>query len=207
MDKQPSKEPRPSPTRGYSRRMVLRYLTAAGASVSGLGLLAACGSSAVEVAEEPTVTRIPVEGAPTDVPPDVAANGSPVAEEGGDVAEGATGAATTPAEAAAGGTAGEEHIVEMTDTLVFDPSELTIKVGDTVTWTTVGAAPHTSTADPEQAVDPEFVALPEGAETWDSGMVATGESFSHTFEVPGEYVYFCVPHQTVGMVASLTVTE
>ncbi|HEV2109315.1 MAG TPA: plastocyanin/azurin family copper-binding protein, partial [Thermomicrobiales bacterium] len=192
MDKQTSEEPWLSPKGGYSRRVVLRSLMAAGASASGLGLLVGCGSSAVEVAEEPTVTRIPVEGAPTDVPADFVAGASPVVEEGGEVAE------------AAGG---QEHVVEMTDELVFVPDDLTINVGDTVTWTTVGAAPHTSTADPEQALDPEFVKLPEGAETWDSGLVPTGESFSHTFEVPGEYVYFCTPHQMVGMVASLTVVE
>jgi plastocyanin len=103
--------------------------------------------------------------------------------------------------------AGGNHVVEMNDQLKFDPEDLTIKVGDTVTWVTVGAVPHTSTADPEQAVDPDFVKLPEGAETWDSGIVNTDEEFSRTFEVPGEYVYFCTPHQTAGMVASLTVKE
>lgn len=103
--------------------------------------------------------------------------------------------------------AGANHVVEMNDALKFDPEDLTINVGDTVTWTTVGAAPHTSTADPDQALDSDFVKLPEGAETWDSGIVNSGESWSHTFEVPGEYVYFCTPHQTAGMVASLTVKE
>ncbi len=98
-------------------------------------------------------------------------------------------------------------MVEMTDQLTFVPDDLTINVGDIVTWTTVGAIPHTSTADPEQAVDPDFVKLPKDAETWDSGIVNKGEEFSHTFEVPGEYVYFCTPHQTAGMVASLTVKE
>jgi plastocyanin len=188
-----------------SRRVMMRHLAAAGTAMSGLGLLSACGSSAVEVAEEPTVTRIPVEGAPTDVPADFIAGASPAVEEGEQVAE-----APSDGEAAGdggGGQAGQEHIVEMTDELLFVPDSLTINVGDTVTWTTVGAVPHTSTADPEQALDPDFVKLPEGAEPWDSGIVNTDESWSHTFEVPGEYVYFCDPHQTAGMVASLTVVE
>lgn len=96
----------------------------------------------------------------------------------------------------------------MNDQLHFDPHELAIKVGDVVTWTTVGAIPHTSTADPEKANNPEeHVELPEGAEPWDSGIVNQGESWSRTFDVPGEYVYFCIPHEAAGMVASLTVTE
>ena len=103
---------------------------------------------------------------------------------------------------------GQTHIVEMNDELQFDPDHLTIRVGDTVTWRTVGAVPHTSTCDPEQASNPEeHVQLPEGAETWDSGIVNQDEEFHHTFEVPGEYTYFCIPHEGAGMVASLTVEE
>ena len=100
------------------------------------------------------------------------------------------------------------HVVEMTDELQFDPDHLTIRVGDTVTWVTVGAMPHTSTCDPEKATNPEeHVRLPEGADPWDSGIVPQGEEFSHTFEVPGEYTYFCIPHEAAGMVARLTVEE
>ena len=103
---------------------------------------------------------------------------------------------------------GQEHIVEMNDQLEFVPDDLTIKVGDTVTWVTVGAIPHTSTCDPEKANNPEdHVQLPEGAETWDSGIVNQDEEFSHTFEVPGGYTYFCIPHEAAGMIASLTVEE
>ena len=120
---------------------------------------------------------------------------------------GASRMASPGASPAASPAAGGTHVVEMTDQLMFVPDDLTINVGETVTWITIGAIPHTSTADPEQAVDPDFIQLPEGAETWDSGIVNTDEEFSHTFEVPGEYVYFCTPHQKTGMVASLTVKE
>jgi plastocyanin len=106
---------------------------------------------------------------------------------------------------------GQTHIVEMTDKLQglqFDPDHLTIRVGDTVTWRNVSATSHTSTCDPEKANNPEeHVQLPEGAETWDSGLLNTDEEFSHTFEVPGEYTYFCIPHEAADMVASLTVEE
>jgi len=134
------------------------------------------------------------------------------ADHGATPAAGTPGATpgATPAAATPGATpaAAATHLVEMTDELKFVPTELTINVGDTVTWRTVGAAPHTSTCDPDKANDPEeHVQLPEGAETWDSGFVNTDEEFSHTFEVPGGYTYFCIPHEAVGMVASLTVLE
>lgn len=103
---------------------------------------------------------------------------------------------------------GQTHTVEMNEQLVFDPDSLTISVGDTVTWVTVGTIPHTSTCDPELAANPEeSVQLPEGAETWDSGTVNEGEEFSHTFDVAGEYTYFCIPHEAAGMIATLTVEE
>jgi plastocyanin len=92
--------------------------------------------------------------------------------------------------------------------LQFNPDHLTIRVGDTVTWRNVSATSHTSTCDPEKATNPEeHVQLPEGAETWDSGLLGRGEEFQHTFEVPGEYTYFCIPHEAAGMVAGLTVEE
>jgi len=123
---------------------------------------------------------------------------------------GATPGATPAAAATPGATpaAAATHLIEMTDELKFDPAELTLKVGDTVTWRTVGAAPHTSTCDPDEANNPEeHVQLPEGAETWNSGFVNTDEEFSRTFDVPGEYTYFCIPHEAAGMIGYLTVKE
>lgn len=61
------------------------------------------------------------------------------------------------------------------------------------------------TADPAQAADPSHVALPEGAETFDSGFIEADGSYSRTFDVAGEYRYFCIPHEGAGMVATLTV--
>lgn len=99
------------------------------------------------------------------------------------------------------------YVVEMSGQMRFVPDTLTIKVGETVTWITRGAIPHTTTADPAKAREPAYVRLPEGAEPWDSGLLTSGESWSRTFDVPGEYAYFCLPHQSAGMLATLTVTE
>jgi Plastocyanin len=43
----------------------------------------------------------------------------------------------------------------------------------------------------------------EGHETLENA----GFTYSHTFETLGEYEYFCQPHQTTGMVASIEVVE
>jgi hypothetical protein len=43
---------------------------------------------------------------------------------------------------------------------------------------------------------------------WDSGMIegGSGGTFSFTFEEPGTYDYFCIPHESLGMIGSVTVT-
>ncbi|QLG64062.1 plastocyanin/azurin family copper-binding protein [Halorarum salinum] len=35
--------------------------------------------------------------------------------------------------------------------------------------------------------------------------MAGGETYEHTFEVEGEYGYFCIPHEGAGMVGTVTV--
>ncbi len=98
-------------------------------------------------------------------------------------------------------------VIGMTDELRFDPEEVTVRVGDTVTWRNTSSVDHTATDDPSKAQDPANALLPEGAEPWDSGNIEPGAEWSHTFDVPGEYTYFCIPHEAAGMVARLTVVE
>lgn len=107
-----------------------------------------------------------------------------------------------------GATADARNVtVEMNDELKFVPDKLTVKVGDAVTWRNVGTIPHTATDDPGKAFDPVHAKLPPGAQPWDSGIVEGGKSWSYAFAMPGEYTYFCIPHEAAGMVASITVTE
>ena len=98
-------------------------------------------------------------------------------------------------------------VIGMTDDLSFDPEEVTIRVGETVTWRNTSSVDHTATDDPSKAQDAANAVLPEGAEPWDSGTIEPGAEWSHTFDVPGEYTYFCIPHEAAGMVARLTVEE
>lgn len=99
----------------------------------------------------------------------------------------------------------------------FLPDSLEVEVGETVTWGNNGSRGHTVTAYDE--------ALPEGAaffasggyetteaarENWadnGGGNVKPGETFEHTFEVPGEHHYFCIPHEQGGMTGVVVVTE
>lgn len=98
-------------------------------------------------------------------------------------------------------------VVEMTNDLEYVPSSVTIRAGETVEWHNVGTVAHTVTADPEQAQDRSHVELPDRAETFNSGMIADGDTFSHTFEVPGRYAYFCIPHEAAGMLGEVIVEE
>ncbi len=98
-------------------------------------------------------------------------------------------------------------VIGMNDQMQFAPANLTIRAGQTVTWRNAGAMVHTSTCDPATAQRPEHAVLPDGAAPWDSGLIRKGESWSHTFDVAGEYAYFCTPHEAGGMIGSLTVQE
>ncbi len=86
----------------------------------------------------------------------------------------------------------EEVTVRMEDNF-FAPANITVEPGTTVTWVHSGNNPHTTTS---------YDGL------WDSGLIegGSGGTFSFTFEEPGTYDYFCIPHEDLGMVGSVTVT-
>ena len=101
----------------------------------------------------------------------------------------------------------EGPVVEMNDALKFIPETLTVKTGDTVTWRNTGKMVHTVTDDPMKARNEASTRLPEGVQPWDSGNITRGQSWSRRFDVPGEYTYFCIPHELAGMVATIVVEE
>jgi plastocyanin len=49
-------------------------------------------------------------------------------------------------------------------------------------------------------------ALPSGAQAWNSGDINPGQTFTHTFDTPGTYKYFCIPHEVAGMTGTIVVT-
>ena len=101
--------------------------------------------------------------------------------------------------------AGNVIAVELSDDLRFAPTEITIKAGDTVEWRNIGSVGHTVTADPGRAPGSKNIALPAGAETFDSGWVKGGQLFRYTFSKPGVYRYICLPHEGAGMLGTVIV--
>jgi plastocyanin/glucose/arabinose dehydrogenase len=75
----------------------------------------------------------------------------------------------------------------------FQPADLTVAAGTNVTWTNTDSVAHTVTWDDKSV---------------DSGLFGQGETFSHTFDTPGTYGYYCIPHGSpgAGMHGSVTVT-
>ena len=80
---------------------------------------------------------------------------------------------TSPESSAGAGDAVE--IVEF----VFEPEEITVPAGTTVTFTNQDKAPHTATAD-----DSSF----------DTEELGQGDSAEETFDEPGTYSYYCRFH-------------
>lgn len=67
------------------------------------------------------------------------------------------------------------------DATSFSPASLTIRPGDTVKWVNKDVIPHTATA--------------KGG--FDSGTIAAGASWRHTFKTKGALPYVCTFHPTM----------
>ena len=81
----------------------------------------------------------------------------------------------------------------------YNPNPIEIKVGETVTWINNDSSPHTVTSSSSSNDDDSSI-------TFDSGVLRRGETFSFTFDMEGEYPYFCTLHPnmvgTVVVIAS-----
>lgn len=79
--------------------------------------------------------------------------------------------------------------------LAFVPETNVVQSGDTVTWTNEDDVPHTVTAG----------ARDNPSDTFDSGEIAPGDTFTFTFEEAGTYDYFCSLHP--GMSGTVVVEQ
>ena len=101
---------------------------------------------------------------------------------------------------------GPTAIVKMSDDApMYQPDSIIIRVGQTVEWRNAGAVSHSVVDDPTKAEKPDDVAVPVGAKTFESGNVMPGGKFSHTFEKPGTYRYFCRSHEVDAMIGEIIV--
>ena len=71
--------------------------------------------------------------------------------------------------------------------IAFDPEEITITAGESVTWINKDLViPHTATSGNPGDADLGSV--------FKSALLSTDQSFTHTFETAGEFVYYCEVH-------------
>ena len=76
-----------------------------------------------------------------------------------------------------GGAGGAEVSMEG---IAFQPAEVTVSVGDTVTWTNNDSVGHDVTADSFNSGEP--------------GDMGSGDTFDHTFQEAGTFDYVCSVH-------------
>jgi plastocyanin len=83
-----------------------------------------------------------------------------------------------------------DHTVNIVG-LTFEPAEITVAVGDTVTWEVTESigAPHSVTSGTPDDPDKGSV-FDSGAE----GLIEVGETFEFTFDSAGTYAYYCTVH-------------
>ena len=132
-----------------------------------LALATACGAAPSQNAPTAAVTTAPVA---TTVPAAATATTAPTPTP-----------TATPANA----------LIEMGDHF-FAPAQITVKVGATVTWKSVGQSTHDLAAR-----DGSFAL----------GAMTFGQTFSFTFTKAGRYPYVCMQHEGDGMLGEVTVVD
>jgi plastocyanin len=65
----------------------------------------------------------------------------------------------------------------------YMPNPVVVPVGTTITWVNGDPVAHNVTADDR---------------AWESGLLSRDESWSWTFDAPGVFGYYCLPHGTPG---------
>ncbi|WP_266075440.1 plastocyanin/azurin family copper-binding protein [Haladaptatus caseinilyticus] len=111
------------------------------------------------------------------------------------------------------GSGQEQRVIEMTDSLVFDPDAVTVAPGTTVVWENTGSVGHSVTAYEDEIpgnaayfASGGFDSEQAARDAYPEGEIGGGESFERTLDVEGVYEYFCIPHESAGMVGSIEVS-
>jgi plastocyanin len=193
-------------TRTWNRRQFLRHAMVYGAGLPIL-LMTGCGGSSAS--KLPSTSATGLAATPSTVGMAPMAGMSPAATFEIDTATPTTlsgtqasptvaNRATAPTSVAPRGTPEsatvEIKIIEPSldyNTWGYDPQDLKVSAGTTVTWVNTGGASHTVTTD-------------DGT-SFDSGPIAPDSNFSHTMNSVGVFPYYCSLHPW--MKATVTVTE
>lgn len=112
----------------------------------------------------------------------------------------------------------DDYDIGMSSSAFLKP-EYEVAVGETVVWGNTSSRAHSVTAYEAEIPDGAayfasggFESESDARDAWfeqkgrSGGKIFTGETYEHTFEVPGRYRYFCIPHEAP-MKGTITVTE
>jgi plastocyanin len=91
-------------------------------------------------------------------------------------------AQSAPAPASGASTPAGETVTVRIDGMRFDPQNITVKPGTTVTWVHGSQMPHTISGN---------------ADGMRSGTLYNGQKYSHTFSATGSYSYVCDLHPSM----------
>ncbi|WP_049903109.1 plastocyanin/azurin family copper-binding protein [Halococcus agarilyticus] len=110
-----------------------------------------------------------------------------------------------------------DYDIGMSSSAFLQPENFEPQVGESVVWRNTGSRTHTVTAYESQIPDEATFFASGGFEGTDAardawlqgggGGIGSGETFEVTFDVPGTYDYFCIPHERGGMRNEFTVVE
>lgn len=112
--------------------------------------------------------------------------------------------------------ADDDYDVGMT-AIDFRPQRIEVPPGTTVVWRNTNSRVHTVTAFEETVpagaeyfasggFDSEAAAV-DAYESRLAGGIQSGRTYSHTFQLPGEYGYYCIPHFNAEMQGVVVVSE
>ena len=92
-----------------------------------------------------------------------------------------------------GYTAAQEKVVVVKmEGYHFKPDKITIEPGTTVEWINTDKKAHTVTDDHD---------------SWDSGNLKPGETFSRRYDDQGTFKYYCIPHREAQMTGTIVVKQ
>lgn len=98
--------------------------------------------------------------------------------------------------------------VVMIENFAYNPADITVPVGTTVTWTNQDAVGHTVTeGDPNSPKAASLRVFDSSGEalTGKVALIGPGQSWSYIFTTPGTYEYYCIVHPY--MIGYVTVTS
>jgi plastocyanin len=76
--------------------------------------------------------------------------------------------------------------------IAFQPTQVEIPVGETVTWRQEDVATHTVTSGRVERAGGTVTATAD--DRFDSGNITKGQNFQFTFSEPGQFAFYCAIH-------------